>query len=462
MSTLDQARRLLQQGDDAGAIALAQNCLRGPQAADAHNLIGRAALRLGNVPLARQSFERLTALQPKHPGSWLNLALAALEARDLNQAEQATRRVLSLAPGQADYRFMLATVLLLQGRLDASRAALDDTLKVDPRHPAALFSRYEFDAGRQPVAAWPGLWQALEGIDLGSLQKALLALSRLVHAWLSGGDAAALEQAFRAFAAATNTFLLQGAGAADGMAWKQSQIARTAATLKAYFAMFQNLLGRYPLPAPADGLPRLWLVGDSHVVPPQGQQAPLEGVSHVLAAQLVMGCKLWHLAQPADNPRRANLAAQLAALPAGAACVVSLGEIDLRPTEGMWSVARRKDIPWAELITRTIPPAVAWLAARRGGRRLIIAGTPVPHRAQMARLPEEQRPEYRRFVAAANQALQAAALAQGLEFLDLQTFTGDGRGGPNQALYLDDVHLVPAALPAALAGHLVGGNRAAA
>jgi hypothetical protein len=131
--------------------------------------------------------------------------------------------------------------------------------------------------------------------------------------------------------------------------------------------------------------------------------------------------------------------------------VVSLGEIDLRPDEGIWPLYGRGRRHWRELAEATIRLALDWLAAQAKERRLVITGTPSPSAIQLAKMEDAQRGEYREFVAAANAMLAESARGHGFGFVDIHAFTA---GQP--ALYLDEVHLLPSVLPEALTQALGG------
>lgn len=447
---LDNAREMLAQGDYAGAMATARGLLRmGQQIDDAHGLIAQAAMRLKDYDTARKSFQLLAARQPRQPGRWGNLGLMAIEARDFELAESATRQAITLDPANPELHFMLVTVLMLRGRLADMAQAIDATLAVAPRHPAACFARFDLQVRSHPVEQWPGFWLALAGVQLAPFHVALVAQHRLLHGWLTNAPRAAVNDLLNDYRQTVQGLVaFEQTLATGGQEFKRRQAARMRASLQGYLGMFGALL-KQPAPVPAANAAPLWLMGDSHSLPPHGQPVTWQGKPYRVHSQLVVGCKLWHLASPVETLRRQALAGRLAAAPADALCVLNFGEIDLRPDEGMWPLARRGPKTWQQLIESTIPPALAWVAAHKGPQPLVVVGVPQPQEVQVAKLPEAERPAYLEFVAAANAALGQAARAQGFGFVDLHGFSA-GRPG----LFLDGIHLLPEGLPTAFGAHI--------
>ncbi len=447
---LETAHAQFAQGDFAAAAATAKGLVQlGQQLDQAYTMLGMASFRQGQLPAARQAFGNLTSRYPQQPHGWTNLFLTALELRDNALAETCLRKLMALQSDNPQHATLLAGLLLQSGRAGEFRHLLDDVRRRFPAYGDAAYLDFEGQVQFAPPAAWLAAAQKLQGISLTPVQTALVWLALNLQGWLERLPMA--ERGMRLTELAMSVGQLKAlAGAETPQAQKQNHVNGRLA--EGYLGMLRRLL---PLeaPAPDASLPRVYLLGDSHVLPPHGQTVTVDGVAHQLEAQLVVGSKLWFLAKPADNMRRAALAAKLAALPAGAVCVVSLGEIDLRPDEGIWPLYKKGRGHWRELVASTIPPALAWLAAQAGGRRLMITGTPTPSAIQLAKVEEAQRGEYQEFVVAANAALADAARAHGFGFIDIHAFTAGRPAG-----YLDEVHLLPCVLPEALTQALGGEN----
>lgn len=66
-----------------------------------------------------------------------NLGLLLAQSERLPEAATALRRAEADAPGEAEYPFALASVLLRAGDREGARAAAERTLRIDPSHPGA-------------------------------------------------------------------------------------------------------------------------------------------------------------------------------------------------------------------------------------------------------------------------------------------------------------------------------------
>jgi tetratricopeptide (TPR) repeat protein len=116
---------------------------------EAHSNLGVALARDGKLTEALAAFERATRADAEEPAYWLNLGLLQLRAGKPDAAVEPLRRVLSLQPGDAEARTLLALALEQSGRAEeaaAERAILSrsSTRVVLARNPvAADFLRFD-------------------------------------------------------------------------------------------------------------------------------------------------------------------------------------------------------------------------------------------------------------------------------------------------------------------------------
>ena len=67
-------------------------------------------------------------------------ALLALEANDLTQAEQHTKRLLKQSPDSSDYKNLLASIYVKANKLGMAQVILNEILNVDPQHFSARYN----------------------------------------------------------------------------------------------------------------------------------------------------------------------------------------------------------------------------------------------------------------------------------------------------------------------------------
>jgi predicted O-linked N-acetylglucosamine transferase (SPINDLY family) len=128
-----QAVRLLQLHDEAGAARLCERLVeRDPRLVKAWELLGVAALNLGEYPLAAERFERVLALSGDEAQALANAAEANRRAERSGRALELIERALALRPDSA--AFLHVRVLALEScwRVDEALAACREALALHP------------------------------------------------------------------------------------------------------------------------------------------------------------------------------------------------------------------------------------------------------------------------------------------------------------------------------------------
>ena len=96
---LAQASEKLSSKDFVGAkVILSQIVARDPSSAEAHNLLGVCLERLGEITKARESFRKVTSLNPHFASPHLNLASVLLTLKDEAGAVRSIKRAIALEP----------------------------------------------------------------------------------------------------------------------------------------------------------------------------------------------------------------------------------------------------------------------------------------------------------------------------------------------------------------------------
>lgn len=130
---IEQAVRLLQLHDDAGAARICEQLLeREPRLVKAWELLGVAALNQAEYALACERFERVLALEGEKAQALANAAEANRRADRCGRALELIERALALEPEFAP--FLHIRVLALEGcwRSDEALAACREALRLHP------------------------------------------------------------------------------------------------------------------------------------------------------------------------------------------------------------------------------------------------------------------------------------------------------------------------------------------
>lgn len=130
-----EAARLALESDEPAAAAelLSQYLQRDPDSDEALHMLGAALIQGNTQPaLARRLFKWLAEAYPGKPAIWTNLGRACVDLLLWDEALDAYRKALALAPGDLVATNGIASGLLHTGSLDASERAVQAVLAVDP------------------------------------------------------------------------------------------------------------------------------------------------------------------------------------------------------------------------------------------------------------------------------------------------------------------------------------------
>ena len=130
---IEQAVRLLQLHDDAGAARICEQVLeRDPRMLKAWELLGVAALNLGDYPLACERFERVLALAGDDAQALANAAEANRRADRGERALELIGRALERKPGFAPFLHIRVLALESSWRSEEALAACREALAQHP------------------------------------------------------------------------------------------------------------------------------------------------------------------------------------------------------------------------------------------------------------------------------------------------------------------------------------------
>ena len=112
--------------------------LQEPRSARAHTWVGLSYKKAGKIELALKHFNEADILNPREISGLINIAVLYGQHGRFADAEKLLREAVSRRPDKADAHWNLAVALDAQGRKDESMGEVRETLKLDPRYPAAV------------------------------------------------------------------------------------------------------------------------------------------------------------------------------------------------------------------------------------------------------------------------------------------------------------------------------------
>lgn len=189
-------------------------------------------------------------------------------------------------------------------------------------------------------------------------------------------------------------------------------------------------------------------LGESHSLCLANVVTQWQGQDCKALSAFVMGAKMHHLGHPESSYLGECVSLHLEALkPKPVHLLMTIGEIDCRPDEGLWPLHRKTGQPLDALIERTVSGYIDFLQRTLVGHQLAsitIQGIPAPGYAFEEDKDPGDIPGFVAMIRAVNDCLRAKALAARFNFLDVHAATvgADGRG--NGRWHLDGYHLSPA------------------
>ena len=195
---LDEAARLLQQGNGTAAMALCRQMLaEAPGDMNGWELLGIAATSLGDRAMALEAFHRVVQIDPRHVPGLVNLGAVLATMGHARDAADRFRAALALAPGNADAATFLVRVLADSGDLAGAQAAAETTLGDQPGNAALRIESAKLHLKRGETGQAIAALETVLRRDQANLS-ALLLLGRQLHR--IGRFEAALDCARRALA----------------------------------------------------------------------------------------------------------------------------------------------------------------------------------------------------------------------------------------------------------------------
>lgn len=302
----------------------------------------------------------------------------------------------------------------------------------------------DWQCNTQPMKQWGAILGEITNQSLSPRVALNILGNATLWSWYNRDSAGHQEHLFSQVANLINTC---SAHTTDPYEQHELSIARNT------LAFLAHLLPHAPAPPVQPNLPKIWAIGDSHVLSSLGQTVEIKGQAYQIDTAIAWGCKAFHLSPHKTNDQKTRFTAQWNHLPENATVLVCLGEIDCRFNEGMW-VKRATYPSLLHAAEATFTPMVEWLATNQHQRRIILNGIPAPHPEQVAHIAGPQQREFVGMIVKANYMLQQQAKRHGFGFLDIHTMTNDGRGVGTNTWFLENIHLIPTAIPYALKHHL--------
>ena len=414
--------------------------------AEALQIMGLIFLHQDNYLDAEVAFKKSCQIDAENPKYQHSLGVTYLMSRRYPQATAAFFDLHSKDPSNAEYWSSYVTALAESGQLDSVWKEFEKLWKAYPKNEKVYYAYCRYLTYIFPIGEWHEYWPAADHDKIipEMLRPALLTL-RIADAFIRQ-DTKKIKLYLKLLKQQLNLF--NGKDIEVGNLAIANQYKSNLLNAQGYYSFMSKLIEYAPLKREEE-VRQAYIVGDSHSLSPYRQFISIKKEKFQIQSRLVMGVKAWHLARRENSVQRAALKRELESLPEGAACIVSVGEIDTRDDEGIWDVVQRKGKDIEETLAKTFPPAVEWLAKYGKNLRLVVCGLPMPPQARIDRKLKGKAKEYESFIEQANKLWVESLLDKGVAVLDINAMT------KNQDWHIDTIHLKPDALAYAFEKYLI-------
>jgi tetratricopeptide (TPR) repeat protein len=496
---------LAARGDPKAAIDAYQRALAlRPDHAEALTNLGSALSDVGQTEEAMARYEQALALKPRLPGTLYNLGVALDALGRKNEAIDRYRQALALKPDYVEALSNLGGVLTSQGKPEEGAVYFERALSIKPDRPQVLNNLGHAQAAQGHLAAAIGNCLAAlrhSGISVPESVDEASSIERIVsdipadypftsdqqeyvssiiifslhkHSVADWADIVAPLKRIR-WSPTMRFGILVNQGISY---WARGDLASLTEVLStagqdlakiskatgtdfvnavAYYNYTKALLESVSTASITSARePLVMIVGDSHGLSYTRTVVDIGGEPHVAKAELVMGCKAWHLANSTGHGYKQRFDWAIARAPEQSTILCSFGEIDCRINEGILPFYKKRGGNLEDIVGKQTADYVDYVSKRLAVHRQvpIFLGVPAPFLASPryefdGATIEDQRLLVR-VIRTFNHCLRDATVRRGFRFVDLYSLTDAGEGKADGTWHVDTHHLKPAALALAL------------
>lgn len=435
------------------------------------------AIKLAKPSEAIAAYRKIIDMYPVHVEAYVALATLLKNERDWNGALLATDGALSIHPDAANICANRIDLLL---KLDRTTEAIQFLQQLTPEvyensamtpARASLLSRVgRFAEAKEVLSRSARNTAALHEFDLSIINRWLTSLISSGHGW-----AYFPTELERFSSCLSNDRRYQGLIASYAMiyAWlnddcaaviriadRHEDFALLADTdddraMRVFYRYVRQLALAYAASPRALAAPAavLTVIGESHCLAPANTMFEWHGQVVKAQSSFIMGIQMRHLAQPGENAYKHHLLSHLGEI-GDAPLLLTIGEIDCRPREGMWHAALRDNTPLDELMRSIISGYFSFLdtaLSPHAWQSITLQGVPAPGYDLTDRRDPGNKQGFIQMIRMVNSMLKAGAQQRKWHFLDVHAATARQDGLGNGMWHLDRYHLAPAFYQRAMA-----------
>lgn len=387
-----------------------------------HYSLGYFLYRCQRLAEARESLERSIQIAPDFHSANLALGCLFVDLKDIKSACKFLRRAVSLNATDVDSLFNLGVLLIRHGNLDEGIRYLGKVLAIDVRHPGARLALARQYLGSAPMESAEMLAINWDDSELNIGQQGDRFIYQAIHSWCQGET-----KACEGFLDKAGSMLMVDRGYVNGY------------NNKTYHRYISELIN-FRKESPGYYLEQdnsLYFVGDSHCLSAAGLNIRWkDGIAHG-QARLIMGCKAWHLSMSDENGYKNQFEMVLKSIPEKSTVVITVGEIDCRPNEGIFPLCNGNCEDMLKIVRKTLDGFVSFVETIAVDNKVELVYYGVPCKNEV--FPSQQkRSAHMEMLVAYNSYLGSLAESNGRTFIDVFSLSQN-----SDNVFVDSTHLRP-------------------
>ena len=194
-------------------------------------------------------------------------------------------------------------------------------------------------------------------------------------------------------------------------------------------------------------LNKLYVIGESHSLSAQDLEIKIEDKTYRGVSKWIIGCKQWHLSNDKKNQYKFAFNSILSNIPQNSLILLTIGEIDCRPDEGVQRALQKQSHQTIEEHVKALVNSYVQYVSeivKIKKHKIIMCGIPATN-IPIDNLNIETAKKLIRIIRAMNIEIEREAIKNGFGFLDVFSLTDRGDGISTSEWHIDDVHLKPSA-----------------
>ncbi len=436
-----------------------------PDFAQAQNNLGNTLRAMGNLAEAAECFEQAISINPAYTEAHNNLGLVLVDQERPDEAIGSYQRALEVAPEYPEVHFNRGNAFKELNKLSDAKESYNKALALQPNFAEAHTNLGNLFRELNDLESATASCQKALAIDPlcaeahNNLGLVLQEQNKLTEAGVCFLKAISLKPDFAdAHVNLAIYFWIKSEwdGCLDVVIrlskLDHSQLSRKRLRfVVSYAELFEKLLmyrdSHLPYYEDGDDFPPLYVVGESHCLPPAHTVISVDNRKHRSEPKLIVGCKAWHLANPATNKYKAQFERHANSFIPGSTAVVMFGEIDCRHDEGILAYHKKSGNDLHRSVTKLIKSYVAYVLKvfSRTNITPIFYGVPARPLHTVTALQDDA-DVLARVINKFNSVLAKETRRKHVRFLDVHSFTNDDNGYSSGRFHLDKTHLLPSVL----------------